>query len=471
MGTGDGTVVGTTQILNNGPAASRFNLVLLSEGYQSGDMTQWQADAQQFVDYLRGTPPFDDPTVMGRINVFRVDVTSTDRGADKPAACFGGGAATRATYFDSTYCAGGLQRLLVADNTIVTGVLSAQVPAWHQAVVVVNDAEWGGSGGAIGVTSLSPGWEGIAVHEMGHSAFALADEYEYYQGCGSGETGRDRYTGAEPGQPNITIDTNRATIEWGALIDAATPMPTTTNADCAVCDPQANPVAARTVGAFEGGGYYHCGIFRPEFDCMMRNLARYFCGACSQAIRRTLRPFTSTLRRVDVRAPDVNFIFDPDGSITVSDIGPPLTPSGASGAGFLQSRLYPQAPPGTPAAGSFPYEYRVALDGASGGGPGACVRSLSLDFGPVRSFDYDGSGSVSQVFTVTQGGLGSVRPSGAELAGDRLTFTFDPPVCPGATSYFFGLSSPHPPRDVTAEVRDVAGNVYSLQAKAPAFPA
>jgi hypothetical protein len=304
---------------------------------------------------------------------------------------------------------------------------------------------------------------------MGHSAFALADEYEYYQGCGSGETGHDSYTGPEPGQPNITIDANRATNEWRALIDAATPMPTTSNANCAVCDPQANPVGARTVGTFEGAGYYHCGIYRPEYDCMMRNLTRYFCGACARAIRGTLRPYTTALARVDVSAPEVNFVFDPDGTITVSDIGPPLTPNGASGAGFLQSRLYPQAPAGTPAAGLYPYEYRVALDGASGGGAGACVRSLSLDFGPVRSLDYNGSGTVEQVFTTTQGGLGSVRPSAAELAGDRLTFTFDPPVCPGATSYFFGLASEHPPRDVTAEIRDVAGNSYSLPAQAPAF--
>ena len=469
MGTGDGSVLGTTQILNNGPTGSRFNLVLLSDGYQSGDMTQWANDAQQFVDYLRGTPPFDDATVMNRINVFRVDVTSTDRGADKPAACFGASASASATYFDSTYCGGGLQRLLVADNAIVTGVLTAQVPAWHQALVVVNDTEWGGSGGAIGVTSLSGGWEGIAVHEMGHSAFGLADEYEYYQGCGTGETGHDTYTGAEPGEPNVTIDSNRATIEWGALIDPATAMPTTSNANCAVCDPQPNPVGARTVGAFEGAYYNHCGVYRPEFHCMMRNLTRYFCGACARAIFQTLQPFSTVLSRVNVRAPDVNHVFSPTGTITVSDIAPALTPNGASGAGFLQSRLFPQAPAGTPAAGNYGYEYRIALDGASGGGPGACIRSLTVDFGPVLAFDYDGSGTASQVFTTTQGGLGSVGPSRAELVGDRLALTYDPPVCPGATAYFTGLTSAHPPRDVMAEVRDVAGNVYTLPAKAPNF--
>ena len=470
MGTGDGTVRATTRILDNGPANARWNLVLLSEGYQAGQMTQWQTDANSLLTFLNGAPPFDDPGLRSRINVFRVDVHSTDQGADKPAPCFSP-AVTRATFFDGRYCANNLQRLLVVDNTIATGVLNAQVPQWHQALVVVNDAEHGGSGGAIGVTSNGGTWQRTALHEIGHSAFALADEYEYYAGCGSGETGHDTYTGAEPGEPNITIDTNRATIEWSELIAAATAMPTTRNANCSVCDPQANPVAATTVGGFEGGGYFHCGIFRPQFDCLMRSLGGSpFCAVCQRAIRRTLRPFTGAQRRVDVRAPDVNFVFDPSGTITVSDTAPNLLPNGATGSGFLQSRLFPQAPAGVAAAGMFGYEYRVALTGASGGAPGACIRSLSLDFGPIVPLDYDGSG-LGNVFMTTQGGLGDVGPSAIEQTADRITFTFDPPVCPGQTSFFMGLTSRYPARDVTADVRDVAGNAYAIAAKAPAFPA
>ena len=468
MGTGDGTVQATTQILNNGPASSRFNLVLLSEGYQAGDISQWHTDAEAFLTFLNGARPFDDPGLRSRINVFRVDVTSTDRGADKPSPCFSP-AVTRATYFDARYCANSLQRLLVVDDSIARAVLNAQVPNWHQALVVVNDSEHGGSGGGIGVTSRSGTWQATALHEMGHSAFALADEYEYWAGCGSGETSQNQYTGVEPAEPNITIDTNRTTIEWAEFVDAATTMPTTRNANCSVCDPQANSVGAETVGAFEGAGYFHCGIFRPQFGCLMRSLDMPFCAVCMRAVRRTLRPFTGAQRRVDVRAPDVNFLFSPSGTITVSDIGPPLLPNGATGSGFLQSRLFPRAPAGTAAAGMFGYEYRVALTGASGGGPGACVRSLSLVFGPIVPLNYDGSG-LGNVFVTTQGGLGDVGPSAIEQTGDRVTFIFDPPVCPGQTSFFMGMTSRYPSRDVTADVRDVAGNTYSIPAKAPTFP-
>ena len=85
----DGTVVGTTKILDKGPAASRFNLVLLAEGYTAGEQAQFAQDAQDFVDFLLETPPFS--TNCSAINVYRVDVISDEAGADDPVACGGSG--------------------------------------------------------------------------------------------------------------------------------------------------------------------------------------------------------------------------------------------------------------------------------------------------------------------------------------------------------------------------------------------
>jgi hypothetical protein len=137
---------------------------------------------------------------------------------------------------------------------------------------------------------MAPGASEIGIHEMGHTAFGLADEYEYYEECGV-DTNRDVHPGVEPAEPNVTIDNARATIKWRDLIDPATPMPTTMNADCTMCDPQASPVAAGTAGAFEGANYYHCGCYRPEFDCKMRALGFPFCAVCRRRIRATLAPF------------------------------------------------------------------------------------------------------------------------------------------------------------------------------------
>ena len=45
MSTSDGRIIGTTQILNNGSDINRFNIALLSEGYQAGQMAQFANDA------------------------------------------------------------------------------------------------------------------------------------------------------------------------------------------------------------------------------------------------------------------------------------------------------------------------------------------------------------------------------------------------------------------------------------------
>jgi hypothetical protein len=285
----DGTVVGTTKILDNGPAAVRWNLVLLGDGYRQQELGQFTGDAQTFLDTLLATEPFDVLTTS--VNAFRVDVASTDSGADDPVDC-GGTGTTADTFFDASFCTNGIRRLLVVDTTTVMQVASDQVPEWHVAMVLVNSPVYGGSGrSGIAVFSLANQADQIALHELGHSAFGLADEYEYYEGCGSGETDQDVYTGGEPAEPNVTINTDRATLKWRDLVLPTTPLPTAENADCSQCDPQPSPVPAGTVGAFEGGRYFHCGIYRPEFNCTMRSLGQPFCAVCQRRIRETLEPF------------------------------------------------------------------------------------------------------------------------------------------------------------------------------------
>lgn len=286
-GPGDGMVVSVTKIVDNGPAADRFNLVLISDGYQASELATFATQAQDFADFLFNTPPFD--TNCSAINVWRIDVASNQSGADDPAACVGGTGATANTYFDATFCGDGvIRRLLTANGGTAIAVLNAQIPEWDQAPIVVNSTTYGGSGGGVGVTSISGTWENIAVHEFGHSAFGLADEYEYWAGCS--ESGHDNHPAGEPVQPNVTMETDPTLIKWKDLILGTTPVPTTVNADCTMCDPQGNPYSGQVVGLYEGAHYYHCDAYRPVFHCMMRNFAP-FCPVCTKRILDTLAPF------------------------------------------------------------------------------------------------------------------------------------------------------------------------------------
>lgn len=287
MGAGDGRVVGVQVVLDSGPAEERWNLVVVAEGYREDELPSFAAAVDAFVSRFVATPPFDQLTTG--INVYRVDVGSAESGADDPVSAGGTGATAR-TFFDASFGKDGVRRLLVVDDALVLATVGAVFPAWHMIMVMVNSNVYGGSGGSVAVFSKADRAEEIALHEIGHTAFHLADEYPYYEGCDTTEQ-RNRHPAVEPSEPNVTIEQNRDLLKWRDLISPSTAVPTMTNPDCGRCDPRPSPVADGTVGAFEGAHYYHCGAFRPEFTCRMRSIEQPFCRVCSRVIIDALTDF------------------------------------------------------------------------------------------------------------------------------------------------------------------------------------
>ena len=293
MSRADGRVIGTTRIVNNGAAERRWNIVILGDGFVEAEMPLFASAASNIASLILLTPPYS--RLRNGINVYRVDVASVESGADDPVGC-GGSGAVRRTFFDGQFCNNGIQRLTRVDNGLAWDVARDAVPQAHVVLVILNSPIWGGSGGSVATCSLAPGAGGIAIHEMGHSAFGLADEYQTYRGCGSGETDRNvhGFTFFDLVEPNVTVHEEFETLfthKWGRFVNPGTPVPTTRNANCAQCDPQPNPFPGGTVGLFEGAHYYHCDAYRPEFNCMMRNTGAPYCRACSEHIGRRLERF------------------------------------------------------------------------------------------------------------------------------------------------------------------------------------
>ncbi|WP_077489440.1 M64 family metallopeptidase [Sinomonas mesophila] len=348
MTTADGTVTGTTQISGSAPRNRAFNIVLLGDGFQAAQQGTFNSACTAFVTALLGTPPFND--LAPAINVFRVNVTSTDSGADDPTSAGGTGATAR-TYFDATFGGNGIRRLLLCNTTTVLTVAAAQVPEFTLALLVVNSTVYGGAGGSVGTFSLATGANEIAIHEAGHTAFGLADEYPYY--AGGSEPGHDHHPATEPSEPNVTINSNRATLKWRWAVAASTAIPTMSNPDCSTVDSRPSPVPAGTVGAFEGAHYYHCGAFRPEFDCKMRNLGVPFCAVCRAVIWNRIFPLTTLDARrrtpisVVARYPEHLDVFAVDSAgRTVSDWWSPST--GWAGWFHLSGGIASPGGPGSP---------------------------------------------------------------------------------------------------------------------------
>lgn len=210
MASSDGSVLGSLKIVDHGENLERWNLVIVGDGYRSSEMQTFHTDVGRFLVSLRARDPFG--SLWPGINVVRVDVASTDSGADRQA---GGAVAavTANTYFDAVYHAPPLERLLTVDDVLARSVAEDRCLEYDQVVVIVNDAQYGGSGGSVAVCGSSNDSMAIAIHELGHSAFGLADEYESLGGCNSGEVGHDSYSGAEPAEPNVTRESTAAAVK------------------------------------------------------------------------------------------------------------------------------------------------------------------------------------------------------------------------------------------------------------------
>jgi hypothetical protein len=272
----DGTVGATVKVVDNGHESICWDLVVLGDGYRRTELSRFHDDVERFCDeVLKATAPFDE--LWRAINVHRVDVTSTDSGADNPCM----GARPVRTFFDAIYCDpawGGVEHLLTVNEALAMEVATASLQEWS--AVLVNAEDYGGSGAPLVAVSAQGSLEQTAIHELGHSAFGLADEYDSsVPGSLAG--------GEEPDQPNVTRDTNRSTNKWRDLIEPPTPMPTSCNRGCPRCRrPLPTPPPDR-VGAYEGALHQRCGLYRPFPNCYMRT-SQEFCPVCTRVIRLVL---------------------------------------------------------------------------------------------------------------------------------------------------------------------------------------
>src|SRR6185436_9482082 len=247
-------------LLTNGPTATRLNIVFLSEGYTTSDLAHFPSDAQTMLNRMLSSPPLAE--YSNYFNAFAISVPSSQSGADHYTPT----TTLVDTFFNARYDTSGVQRLLTIDSvgrSRANSLLATYMPEYDLAAVVVNDIQYGGSGGSILVSSINSQSPEIATHEMGHTFANLGDEYS-----DAGSTPSER--------PNTTTETNLALIKWTLWIPEGTPIPTPDNS------PYLN-----TIGLFRGAAY-STNYFRPKHNCKMRSLGVSFCEVCSETLIKTI---------------------------------------------------------------------------------------------------------------------------------------------------------------------------------------
>ncbi|WP_337287667.1 hypothetical protein [Candidatus Methylomirabilis sp.] len=192
------------------------------------------------------------------------------------------------------------------------------------------------------------------------------------------------------------------------------------------------------------------------------------------------------LKTVKVSSSAVYCLFDSSCTVTVTDSSTTSIPMKAGGMAFLESRTF-VGKPGTPASGLYGYEYRIDLEKAvetmvDVEGVATkhipCLLSMTLEFGPiVDTLDYDGDGTAGDlIYVITSGGPGKIGLEHVHGLGNKIALDFDSPVCVGASgsrgnsTYFFGLVSAHPPKSVTATVKETAGLTAAVPSKFENYP-
>lgn len=237
----------TTTLVDSGAAADRLDLVFVGDGYTAAELGKWQADAQTVVNGLMSDPLFN--VYRRRINIRRVDVASAESGVDEPDL-----GVYRDTAMDAAFNCANIDRLLCANTAKVQSIVGSvlQADARDVVIVVANSTRYGGSGGSIAAISMHAAAVELALHELGHTLFGLADEYDY--GTCS--------LASEPPDGNASLVASRA-VKWGAMISPFTTVPT-----------PAGLYPNGTVGVFEGAQYCKTGKYRPTEDSKMRNLGR-----------------------------------------------------------------------------------------------------------------------------------------------------------------------------------------------------
>jgi hypothetical protein len=265
-----GSAQTSTTLLRSGPNGSKLNLVIIGDGFTAAQ----QAAYNTFVDAMVIQGVFNEVSsgvyreTMNAFNIFRVNANSQQSGITTIDA--NGNVTNTVNTFLGYRYSGIWNRCWMepgpTSNATLANTLNTLVPGWTYAFIVLNTTSGGGCrrGNQLAVTMGSTWTTG--AHEMGHMVGNLGDEY----------FGTANYTGPEPSNANLTINTNRATLKWRAFVNPTTAVPT--NAATFTGDPVND--AGLFAGATTNLTRYQTGIYRPSVNDRMRSNAPEFDPVC-----------------------------------------------------------------------------------------------------------------------------------------------------------------------------------------------
>ncbi|MFI5693527.1 M64 family metallopeptidase [Kribbella sp. NPDC051586] len=253
----DATVV---PIQVTGPAASRFNLVVMGDGYTAAELPKFREQLDKHLNILWSIEPFK--SYRNYVNVYAVEIASPESGVDCDPGLT---SPQRDTPLQMGFWGGcnpgSVQRLLTVSSAAATqyaDLVPGTTASNRQILAIGNSDTYGGAGGTYATASGGNALSAlITPHELGHSLGGLQDEYDYYA---RGERGAP-YVGPEPSSIHHTLLTEQQMLDqhakWYRWLGERSE-------------------SGGTIGRYEGGMYAGSGVWRPSAHSMMKALGYYF---------------------------------------------------------------------------------------------------------------------------------------------------------------------------------------------------
>jgi hypothetical protein len=299
-------------VMTCGDPHHAVDLAIIAEGYATGEEKKFEGDVKRFADQLFSWEPYK--RYKDHFNVTGIFVPSPESGVDEPRQ-----GVYRKTVLNATFNSLDSDRYLLTEEDKLMHDIAGQVP-YDAVLVMVNSKRYGGGGiynAFTAFTSDGPSNDYVFVHEFCHAFAGLGDEY-------MGDVSYEGFypKGVEPTDPNLTALLDPDNLKWKDLVSPGVAIPTEwgqASYDSLVAR-QGALVAERDrklegmksagapdsliketgrrfgkeiadlsrkitsfledhplkgkVGAFEGGGYEHKGIYRPTVNSLMNQFTK-----------------------------------------------------------------------------------------------------------------------------------------------------------------------------------------------------
>ncbi len=235
------------------PDKDAYVITIYGDGFMAHQQDKFFEAARNSVEYFIKEKPFDELASIIKIYAIGV-VSNTDRiqGAN-------GDDYTEITdtYFHTRFGVNWIDRLMACNSegsARLTKLQNVFCPYSDQALILSNSEKYGGGGGGIAVISLSSSAIKVFVHEFGHSAAKLGDEYwedGYAYECA-----------------NKTKESDPEKVRWKRFI------------------------GLNGIGVYKFKDQIVSGdvpqYYKPSEICMMYAIAQPFCEVCKEELRKWL---------------------------------------------------------------------------------------------------------------------------------------------------------------------------------------